>query len=83
MMVHFTHPTRSEVYHADVAPECTGATAVKGLIDANFLEPPGKFSYDLTLDRTSATIGPNATLASCGLQEGDVVSVLRRGSGAH
>jgi len=82
MNVHFTHPQRSDAFKADVAPECTGAAAVQGLIDAKFLEPPGQGGYDLSLARTGAPVGPNATLASCGVQEGEVINVLRRGSGA-
>jgi hypothetical protein len=80
--VTFLHPHRSDAYQADVAPECTGATALQGLIDAKFLEQPGQGGYDLSLARTGAPVGPNATLASCGVQEGDAVNVLRRGSGA-
>ena len=82
MNVNFTHPHRSDAFQADVAPECTGAAALQGLIDAKFLEQPGQGGYDLNLARTGAPIGPNATLASCGVQEGEVVNVLRRGSGA-
>jgi hypothetical protein len=82
MNVHFTHPHRSDAFQADVSPECTGAAAVQGMLDAKFLEPAGQGNYDLALARTGAPIGPNATLGSCGVQEGEVVNVLRRGSGA-
>jgi len=82
MTVNFTHPRRSDAFQADVAPECTGASALQGLIDAKFLEQPGQDGYDLSLARTGAPIGPNATLVSCGVTEGEVVNVLRRGSGA-
>jgi hypothetical protein len=82
MTLHFTHPHRSDNFQADVAPECTGAAALQGLLDASFLEKPGQGGYDLALARTGAAIGPSATLASCGVQEGDVINVLRRGSGA-
>jgi hypothetical protein len=82
MKVDFLHPHRSDAYSADVDPQCTGAAAIQGLIDAKFLEQPGQGSYDLALARTGAPVGPNVTLASCGVQEGDVVNVLRRGSGA-
>ena len=83
MKVNFTHPHRSDTFQADVAPECTGAAALQGLIDAKFLEQPGQGgSYDLTLARSGSAVGPNATLASCGVQDGDLINVLRRGSGA-
>jgi len=82
MNVHFTHPQRGDVFKADVDPQCTGTAAVKGLVDSGFLEQPGKDGYDLSLSRTGAPVGPNATLASCGVQEGEVINVLRRGSGA-
>jgi hypothetical protein len=80
--LHFTHPHGPDVFQADVAPECTGAAALQGLLDAKFLEPPGQDGYDLSLARNSKPVGPNATLASCGVQEGDVINVHRRGSGA-
>lgn len=82
MNVNFTHPHRSDSFQADVAPECTGAAAVQGLVDAKFLEQPGQGGYDLNLARSGALIGPSATLASCGVAEGEVINVLRRGSGA-
>src|SRR5947209_4037123 len=82
MNVNFTHPHRSDSFQADVAGECTGTGAVQGLLDAKFLEPPGQGGYDLSVFRTGTPIAPNATLASCGVQEGEVINVLRRGSGA-
>jgi hypothetical protein len=82
MKLSFAHPHRSDTFQADVAPECTGAAALQGLIDAKFLDAPGQGGYDLTLARTSSPIGPNVTLGSCGVQEGDLINVLRRGSGA-
>jgi hypothetical protein len=82
MNVNFTHPHRSDCFQADVGAECSGAAALQGLIDAKFLEQPGQGGYDLALARTGAPIGPNVTLASCGVQEGDVINVLCRGSGA-
>jgi hypothetical protein len=82
MNVQFTHPHRSDAFQADVAPECTGTAAVQGLVDAKFLEPAGQGSYDLAVARTGTPIGPNATLGSCGVQENEVINVLRRGSGA-
>lgn len=82
MKVNFNHPQNSDTFQADVDPQCTGAAALQGLIDAKFLDPPGQGGYDLTLARTAAPIGPNATLGSCGVQEGDLINVLRRGSGA-
>jgi hypothetical protein len=82
MKVTFSHPHSSNTFQADVDPQCSGSTALQGLIDAKFLDPPGQGGYDLTLARTSSPIGPNTTLGSCGVQEGDLISVLRRGSGA-
>lgn len=82
MNVSFTHPHRSDTFEADVAPECTGAAAIEGLIDAKFLDPAKQGGYDLAHARTGTPVGPNATLASCGVQERDVLNVLRRGSGA-
>jgi hypothetical protein len=82
MNVSFSHPHTSDSFQADVAAECTGSAALQGLIDAKFLEPAGHGSYDLALTRTGSAIGPNATLASVGVQDGDLVNVLRRGSGA-
>ena len=82
MNLAFTHPHRSDTFKADVAPECTGAAALQGLLDNKFLDEPGQGGYDLSLARTGAPVGPNATLASCGVQEGDVINCLRRGSGA-
>lgn len=82
MNLTFLHPHRSEIYAADVAEECTGAVALQGLIDAAFLDKPGQGGYDLALARTGAPVGPNVTLVACGVQEGDVINVLRRGSGA-
>ena len=82
MKINFTHPHKSDTFQADVAPECTGSGALQGLLDAKFLDPPGQGGYDLTLARTGQPIEPNATLGSSGVQEGDMVNVLRRGSGA-
>src|SRR5215472_14582988 len=82
MTVHFTHPHHSDAFQADVAPECTGTAALQGLVDAKFLEKPRQGGYDLSVARTSTPIGPNATLSSCGVREGEIINVLRRGSGA-
>ncbi|HEY7327864.1 MAG TPA: hypothetical protein VH592_09505 [Gemmataceae bacterium] len=82
MKVCFTHPHRSDTFEADVAPECTGKAAIEGLIDAKFLEQAKPSAYDLAHARTSTPVGANATLASCGVQEHDVINVVRSGSGA-
>ena len=80
MIVRFLHPTNSSSYEADVDGQCTGAVALQGLIDNKFLDASG--TYDLSIARTKAPVGPNATLAACGVQDGEVINVLHRGIGA-
>ena len=82
MRVNFTHPHKSDHFEADVAPELTGAGAIEELVKNKFLDPPGSAAYALTLARSSSPIGPQATLASVGCQDGDLINVLRTGSGA-
>jgi hypothetical protein len=80
MQIVFQHPTTSDHYAADVAPEATGALCVQALIRDQFLEP--RKHYDLQVVRTGRVIAPPETLAECQVQERDNVQVLRRETGA-
>lgn len=82
MNVRFAHPLSSDTFEADVDAACTGSLALRGLIDAKFLEPPSRGSYDLVVARTQATIAPNATFGSVGVREQELIQLFRRGAGA-
>ena len=73
--VHFTHPRESgSLFTAEVAPYCTGAQAIQGLIGASFLTPPPEGRpYTLAVDRTGQQITPNMTLEQAGVIVGQRV----------
>ena len=83
----FTHPNGNNVFTADINPQCTGATAVQGLLRGNhtgpFLEElrPGQ-NYVLTRKSNGQTITPTMTFEEAGVVNGDVIEVHRPLQGA-
>ena len=82
MLLNFLHPATSDLYEADVEPQCRAQDAVTGLIQAGFIEPNPRGNYDLVLARTQTQILPEQTFGAVGAQHGDSIALHRRGQGA-
>jgi hypothetical protein len=83
MKVNFLHPRSSELFSADVAGSCTGADAIKGLLDAGFLTPaPAGMPYGLVSQKTGKEMLPQTSLEEAGVGPDDTISVFQEGRGA-
>jgi hypothetical protein len=86
MEVRFTHPRNSDTYLADVSPLLTAKEALRVLLSPDtgpFLPAlqPGE-DDKLILRRTNKVIPPDMTMGSAGVNDGDVMDVMRGGQGA-
>lgn len=84
MEIQLLHPQNSAAFKADVDPTTTGATCIRGLIDAGFLTPaPSGRPYSLMVSRTRTQILPSTTMQEAGVIPQDSLAVLQMEQGAH
>jgi len=79
----FLHPRDSRVFEADVDPDTTGGTCIKGLIESKFLEPaPRGRPYALEVTRTGQQVLAPTTMRDAAVQEKDSLAVNQIEQGA-
>lgn len=79
----FNHPRGGAQFEAELGPSTTGTHAIEGLIREKFIEPSSRErAYTLQRDKTGTTIPLGEPLASLGIENGEVLSVIQTNAGA-
>ena len=83
MEVNFLHHRDSKLFNADVDPDTTGETCIRGLIESKFIKKaPSSRPYGLSLNRTNKQILARTTMQEAGVVGGDSIQVLQEEQGA-
>lgn len=79
----FNHPRGGSQFQAELGPATTGTHAIDGLIREGFMAPrSNERTYTLQRDKTGTSVPLGEPLASLGIANGEVLTVIQTNCGA-